>query len=276
MAMPIKAAAPVLLVGCGKMGSALLQGWLKDGLEPNDVFIVEPFSDSLSEFKKLGVTVVAGASDLPSNISPSTLILAVKPQMMDEAAAEYKSIIEPRCMVVSIAAGKTISYFESIFSDDTAIVRVMPNTPAAIGRGISVLCANQAVSGDQRAAAEILMSAVGLTDWIEDEDLINPVTALSGGGPAYVFLLIETLTEAGVKAGLPEALSKRLALHTVAGAGALAESADEEPAQLRINVTSPGGTTLEALNVLMADDGLQPLMIKAIQAATDRSKELAG
>ena len=276
MVLPIKSAAPVLLVGCGKMGSALLQGWLDEGLEPLDVFIVEPFSDNLEAFKKRGVTVVSTAEQLPKNLSPSTLILAVKPQMMDEAAPIYKPMIPSTCLVVSIAAGKTIGYFEDIFGHQAAIVRVMPNTPAAIGRGISVLCANQAVSEEQKASAEILMSAVGLTDWIDDEDLINPVTALSGGGPAYVFLLIETLTEAGIKAGLPEALSKRLALHTVAGSGALAEAADEEPSQLRVNVTSPGGTTLEALNVLMAEEGLQPLITKAIQAATDRSRELAG
>ena len=276
MALPIKAAAPVLLVGCGKMGSALLQGWLDEGLEPQDVFIVEPFADSLAQFKERGVTIVSEASDLSPGLAPSTLILAVKPQMMDEAAPVYRSLLSSRCLVVSIAAGKTIGFFEEIYGADTAIVRVMPNTPAAISKGISVLCANGSVSTDQKAAAEFLMSAVGLTDWIEDEDLINPVTALSGGGPAYVFLLVETLTEAGVKAGLSEALSKRLALHTVAGAGALAEQASEEPAQLRKNVTSPCGTTLEALNVLMAEDGLQPLMTRAIQAATDRSRELAG
>jgi pyrroline-5-carboxylate reductase len=275
MALPIKAAAPVLLVGCGKMGSALLQGWLEQGLEPSDVFIVEPYADSLQSFRAKGVTIVGAQNELPAELQPSTLILAVKPQMMDEAAATYRSTLQSRTLVVSIAAGKTITYFENIFGADCPIIRVMPNTPAAIGKGISVLCANDHVSDEQKASAEHLMSAVGLTDWIDDEDLINPVTALSGGGPAYVFLLIETMTEAGVQAGLSRELSGRLALHTVAGAGALAEAADEEPAQLRKNVTSPAGTTLEALNVLMADGGLEPLMIKAIQAATDRSRELA-
>ena len=275
MALPITAAAPLLLVGCGKMGSALLEGWLSEGLAASDVSIVEPFAEPLSLFKAQGVNVYGSVDDLPSAYKAKTLLLAVKPQMMDTAAPAYKGFLDDQSLVLSIAAGKTIGYFEAIFGA-VPIVRVMPNTPAAVGKGISVLCANRAVSDDQKSAAEYLMSAVGLTDWIDDEDLINPVTGLSGGGPAYVFLMIETMTAAGKAAGLPERLAHRLALHTVAGAGALAEAADESPAKLRQNVTSPAGTTLEALNVLMAEDGLQPLMTKAIQAATDRSRELAG
>ena len=176
---------------------------------------------------------------------------------------------------MSIAAGKTIGYFENHLGDAAAIVRAMPNTPAAIGQGITVTCPNANVSADQNGLCEALMKSVGDAVSVDDEDLIDAVTALSGGGPAYVFLLIECLTEAGVQSGLPRELAAKLSLATVAGSGQLALTSDEAPAILRKNVTSPGGTTLEALNVLMAEDGLQPLLTKAIAAATARSKELA-
>ena len=177
---------------------------------------------------------------------------------------------------MSIAAGKDIAYFQSKLGDGAAIVRAMPNTPAAIGQGITVCCSNAATSDDQRELCRSLLAATGEAAVVDDEGLIDAVTAVSGGGPAYVFLLIECLAAAGVAAGLPVDLSDRLALITVAGSGQLALASEEPPATLRENVTSPGGTTLEALKILMADDGLAPLMTRAIAAATERSRELAG
>jgi pyrroline-5-carboxylate reductase len=179
-------------------------------------------------------------------------------------------------LILSIAAGTKIEFFERHLGSDAAVVRVMPNTPAAIRRGMSVLCANANVSAAQRETADRLMAAAGATAWLDDEGLMDAVTAVSGSGPAYVFLLIETLAAAGVAAGLPEALSKQLALETVAGSGALAQASNDDPAQLRVNVTSPGGTTAAALEVLMAEDGLAPLMRRAVAAATRRGKELGG
>jgi len=177
--------------------------------------------------------------------------------------------------VISIAAGKTIAYFRQHLGAKAAIVRAMPNTPAAIGRGISVAVADVAASTAQRDLAETLLAACGEVAWVENEDLINPVTALSGGGPAYVFLLMEAMAEAGRRAGLPADLATRLARVTVSGAGELARLSGETAAQLRQAVTSPKGTTLEALKILMADDGIQPLFDRAIAAATRRSRELA-
>jgi pyrroline-5-carboxylate reductase len=196
--------------------------------------------------------------------------------MMDDALPAYARFTGPHCLFVSIAAGKTISYFEKHLGSEAAIVRAMPNTPAAVGRGVTVGCPNAHVSESQRVWADELLAAVGEVAWVEDEDQIDAVTALSGGGPAYVFLLAEVMTEAGVQAGLPADLAMRLARVTVSGAGELMHQSSDEPATLRKNVTSPGGTTAEALKILMADGALQSLMTKAIAAATRRSKELAG
>ena len=187
----------------------------------------------------------------------------------------YKPLIQPGRLVLSIAAGTPISYFEHQLGANTAVVRAMPNTPASIGHGITVLCANTHVSAEQRARCEILIGAVGQVEWIEDESLMDAVTAVSGSGPAYVFLLIEALAQAGISAGLAADLANRLALTTVAGAGALAEQTEDSPTVLRQNVTSPGGTTAAALEVLMADDGLQQLMARAVTAAKERGRELA-
>lgn len=263
---------PLLLVGCGKMGGALLDGWLKRGVKPADVVVVEPAADPGRVSIPAGVTVVPSPDRLPEGFRPAVVVLAVKPQTMDDVAPRYAGCAG--ALFLSIAAGKRIDYFERAFGADAAIVRVMPNTPAAVGRGMSVLCANRNVTPAQRQAAEELMAAVGETAWIEDEGLMDAVTAVSGSGPAYVFLLIETLAKAGEAAGLPPALAAQLARATVAGAGELARQSKETPEQLRINVTSPGGTTAAALSVLMADDGLQPLMTRAVAAATKRSKEL--
>ncbi len=273
--MTLRMERPLLLVGCGKMGGALLSGWLESGVAAAGVVVVDPAgADRFAE--REGVVVVSGPDALDSGLDPEVVVFAVKPQHMDEVAPRYARFAGARTVFLSIAAGKTIAYFETRLGAGAAIVRAMPNTPAAIGQGITVACANAAASAAQSDLCRTLLEATGEAVMVEDETLLDPVTALSGGGPAYVFLLIECMAEAGVAAGLPRALAERLALVTVAGAGQLALSSDEPPGQLRENVTSPGGTTLEALKVLMAEGALPTLMNRAIAAATRRSRELAG
>ena len=270
------AASPLLLVGGGKMGEALLRGWIGRGLEPGDAYVVEPDAARREGLLALGARAVAGPGELPERLVPEVLVLAVKPQLMDEVLPAYRRLADPGALVVSIAAGKPIAAFERAFGAGTAIVRAMPNTPAAVGRGVTVLCANPAVDAGRRALAEALMRAAGEVLWVEDEDLMHAVTAVSGGGPAYVFLLIEALAAAGERAGLPAELAMRLARGTVVGSGELARLAPEPPDELRRNVTSPRGTTEAALRVLMAEgDGLGPLMGRAVEAAAGRSRELA-
>ncbi len=270
---------PLLLVGCGKMGGALLDGWLAQGMAAESVTLVEPQAALSARFAAQGVGAVAEAGSLSVELAPAVVVLAIKPQQIDAALPDYARFARPGTVFLSIAAGKTIGNFEAVLGAEAAagaaIVRAMPNTPAAVGRGMTVLCANGCVSASQREACGALLAAVGETDWVEDEALLDPVTAVSGGGPAYVFLLIECLAEAGTAAGLPADLAMRLARVTVAGAGELVHQAEAPAATLRENVTSPGGTTLEALKVLMAPDGLQPLMTRAIAEATRRSRELA-
>ncbi len=265
---------PLVLVGCGKMGGALLDGWIAGGVEPGAVTVIEP-SAALAEAVRArhGVTVAADADG--AGDAAAIVVFAVKPQAMDGVAPAYARFAGPGTVFLSIAAGKTIGYFERHLGAAAAIVRSMPNTPAAVGKGITVLCANPHADAGQRAACEALLAAVGETLWVGDEALMDAVTAVSGSGPAYVFLLIECLTAAGVEAGLPAALAARLALATVHGAGALAAASDQTAATLRQNVTSPGGTTHAALEVLMAGDGLEPLLVRAVAAAADRSRELA-
>ena len=267
----------LLLVGGGKMGKAMLAGWLKNSLTPQDVIVVEPFeATGRALIDTYGISIVRDAEALPADINPETIVLAVKPQMMDAAIGAYAKYTGPDCLFVSIAAGKTIRYFEQHLGDNAAIVRTMPNTPAAVGRGITVGYPNANVSEAQRTWADELLHAVGVVAWVDDEAHIDAVTALSGGGPAYVFLLVEVMAKAGIAAGLPEELSMKLARTTVAGSGELLHQASEEASTLRQNVTSPNGTTAEALRVLMAEDALQPLMTEAIAQATKRSRELAG
>jgi pyrroline-5-carboxylate reductase len=218
---------------------------------------------------------VRDAAELPGEFRPAIILLAVKPQMMDAVAPVAAGIANRDTLFLSIAAGKSLSYFARQFGKGGAVVRAMPNTPAAVGRGITVAVANPQVTPAQRATADALLATVGEVAWIEDEALMDPVTALSGGGPAYIFLLMEVLAEAGIAAGLPPELSQRLARRTVEGAGELSRLSKGNPTVLRKNVTSPGGTTLEALRILMAEDGLQPLFTRAIAAATRRSRELA-
>lgn len=267
----------LLLAGCGKMGGAMLAGWLEKGIEPKNVTIVEPNTDTADDLRlRYGVSTVTTPEDLDFNLVPNVVIFAVKPQMMDDVAPAYARFKGSDTVFLSIAAGKTIAYFENHVGSDAAIVRAMPNTPAAVGRGITVNFANPQVTSEQISLCGDLLESVGEVAWVDDESQIDAVTALSGGGPAYVFLLAECMAEAGIQSGLPEELAKRLARVTVAGSGELLHQSDEEPATLRQNVTSPGGTTAEALKVLMADDGWQPLLNKAIAAATARSRELAG
>ncbi len=260
----------LVLLGCGKMGSALLEGWLADGLPPAAVRVIEP---SPSDW--LEATGVRLAGDLPDD--PAAALIAVKPQMMGAALPTLAVLGGGGTLVVSIAAGTPISAFESAFGAGTPVVRAMPNTPAAVGRGITALVANRQAGASGLALAERLMSAVGATVRVEHEGQMDAVTAVSGSGPAYVFHMIEALAAAGVAEGLPEELAMHLARHTVCGAGELAHRSDAAAAQLRANVTSPGGTTAAALNVLMDDThGLPPLMRRAVAAAAARGRELAG
>lgn len=259
----------ILLVGCGKMGGAMFAGWRAAG---RDVAVVEPDAAHHPAGAALAVT---DAADLPRTLAPEAVVLAVKPQEAAKTLPAYARFAE-RSVFVSIMAGKSVGGMQALLGGSARIVRAMPNTPAAIGRGITVCCAGQGVSAAEKALAESLLKTVGQVAWVEDEALIDPVTALSGGGPAYVFLLAEVLEQAGIANGLPAELAAQLARATVAGAGALLDASSEPPATLRRNVTSPGGTTAEALKVLMDAPAWPALMTRAIAAATARSRELAG
>lgn len=268
--------APILLLGSGKMGGALLRGWLARGIAAADIAVVEPNAEVAAAARALGVRVAGAVADLPAGFRPAIVVLAVKPQILRQAVQPLRPLVGPGAVVLSIAAGKTIANLEALFGPEVAVVRAMPNLPAAVGRGMQVAVANANVAAAMRDRCDSLLAAVGEVAWIEDEALMDAVTAVSGSGPAYIFFLIECLAEAGVAAGLPAALAMQLARTTVAGTGELAFAAKEPAAELRRNVTSPGGTTEAALRVLMADDGLRPLMVRAVQAAAARSRELAG
>lgn len=253
----------VLLVGCGKMGGALLTRW-RDLSLFREICIVDP------------ETGVKSASEIPAGFRPDTIVFAVKPQTLPAVVGDYKKYAEAGAVVISIAAGKSIGFFEEHLGKDAKIVRAMPNTPAAIGRGITVACENGNVSVDQHMNAEALLAAVGEVLWVKDEKLINPVTALSGSGPAYVFLLVETLEKAGISIGLDPKMAEKLARATVIGSAALAEAASTMHAsKLRENVTSPGGTTEAALKILMHQPGMQELFNKALADAAKRAEELS-
>ncbi|WBU55675.1 pyrroline-5-carboxylate reductase [Paracoccus sediminicola] len=255
----------LVLVGCGRMGGAMLTGWLRNGIAPGAVTIIDP--NASADWAEKGVRV---NDDPPAN--PAVLVLAVKPQMMGDVLSELTPGADS--LVMSVAAGVTLSAYEKAFPD-APVVRVMPNTPSAIGRGISALIGNDAAGAAQLGLAERLMSVVGEVVRLENEGQMDAVTAVSGSGPAYVFHMIEALTDAGIAQGLPEALSLQLARATVAGAGALAMEDDTPPSMLREAVTSPGGTTAAGLDQLMdKEHGLPPLMLRTVAAAADRSREL--
>jgi pyrroline-5-carboxylate reductase len=262
---------PILLAGAGKMGGAMLTGWLARGLDARQVAVLEPQpSSEISALATKGVRLNPAAKDIGA---VATLVIALKPQSFREAGSVLKTFAGPNTLVVSIMAGTTIASIEAACGG--SVVRAMPNTPAAIGRGITVAVAAKNVNAAQRAVADALLRATGSVEWVDDESLMDAVTAVSGSGPAYVFLLAEELARAGVEAGLPEALATKLARETVAGSGELLHRSDAPSATLRQNVTSPGGTTAAALEVLMGPDGMASLMIRAVAAATKRSKELA-
>jgi pyrroline-5-carboxylate reductase len=253
------------------MGGAMLTGWLAQGLDPRRVVVIEPHpSTEIGALAARGVRLNPSAKDTGT---VDTLVVAVKPQSFRDAGATLKPLVGSSTLVVSIMAGTTIAVLEEVCGG--AVVRAMPNTPAAIGRGITVAVPAKHVSAAQRATADALLRAIGSVEWVGDENLMDAVTAVSGSGPAYVFLLAEELARAGIAAGLPEPLATKLARETVAGSGELLHRSEEAAATLRQNVTSPGGTTAAALEVLLGKDGLQPLMIRAIAAATKRSKDLA-
>jgi len=269
----------LLLVGCGKMGGALLERWLGNGLSATAVTVVEPQEDTAAALReRYNLTVLPDFSK--TGDAPQVVVFAVKPQVMEETLPGYTGLggSEPDAgpLFVSIAAGCTVESLARHLGTDAAIVRAMPNTPAAIGHGITVACASPSVSEDQRVLAAGLFTAVGAFAWVESEDLLDPVTAVSGSGPAYVFLLAEYLAQAGVATGLDEDLAQQLARATVSGSGALLEHSDETAAELRKDVTSPGGTTEAALEVLMAEPGLRTLLTEAVAAATARVRRLSG
>jgi pyrroline-5-carboxylate reductase len=273
--MALKLDGDLVLAGAGNMGGALLAGWLERGLDPQRLIVQDPGPPSrIAELLgKKGVRVVSSVGPLAE--PPAVLLMAVKPQIMEEVFPALARIVGPKTVVLSVAAGRTIRSFERHLPDRSAVVRSIPNTPAAVGRGITVATANPYVTATQRAVCQELLSAVGETAWVDDEALIDPVTAVSGSGPAYVFYLAECLAEAGVKAGLEPDLAMKLARSTVAGSGELLFRSDQPADELRKNVTSPNGTTFAALQVLMAEKGLQSLMTEAVLAATRRSRELA-
>jgi pyrroline-5-carboxylate reductase len=261
----------IALAGAGKMGGAMLTGWLAGGLDAKRVVVIEPHpSPEISALAAQGIRLNPAAQDTGE---VDTLVVAVKPQSFREAGTTFRPFTGPSTLVVSIMAGTTIAVLEAVCGG--SVVRAMPNTPAAIGRGITVAVAAKNVSAAQRAIADALLRATGSVEWVDKESLMDAVTAVSGSGPAYVFLLAEELARAGVAAGLPAELAARLARETVAGSGELLHRSELAPATLRQNVTSPGGTTAAALDVLMGPNGLQPLLTRAVAAATQRSKDLA-
>jgi pyrroline-5-carboxylate reductase len=262
---------PIVLAGAGKMGGAMLSGWLAQGLDARLVGVIEPHpSDEIRALAARGIRLNPQPKDIGA---AATLVVALKPQMFREAGVMLKSFAASSTLVVSIMAGTTIASIEAVCGG--MVVRAMPNTPAAIGRGITVAVAASDVSPAQRAVADALLRATGSVEWTNDESLMDAVTAVSGSGPAYIFLLAEELARAGVEAGLPPELATKLARETVAGSGELLHRSELASATLRQNVTSPGGTTAAALEVLMGPDGMQPLLTRAVAAATRRSKELA-
>lgn len=272
--MTLRLAGPLLLVGAGKMGGALLAGWLRHGLDPRSVMVQDPAPppEAAAMMASHGVRVRPQV-ELPT--APAVIVLAVKPQLFDDVLPTLAPLLGAETVVLSIAAGRTLASLESLLPPGTAIVRAMPNTPAAIGQGITAACANSEVTPEQARSCDELLEAVGEVIWLGDEQLMDAVTAVSGSGPAYVFLLAECLAEAGQAAGLEPELAARLAQATVAGAAELLRRADLTPAELRENVTSPKGTTAAALEVLMGEDGLADLLNRAVAAAAKRSRDLS-
>ncbi|MCY6379559.1 pyrroline-5-carboxylate reductase [Hoeflea prorocentri] len=263
----------VVLVGAGNMGGAMMRGWLASGIEPGSIVVVDPSPQpAMAEYLKTnGIRHYVSA---PSDVTALALVIAVKPQMMGTVLPQLKPLVGADTVSISIAAGTPIATMERHLGE-TAIVRSMPNTPAMVGRGITAAVANGLVDKAQHDRAHRLLAVTGPVEWLDDEGLLDAVTAVSGSGPAYIFYLVECMAEAGRKAGLDADLSMRLARATVSGAGELLFQSDDEAATLRKNVTSPGGTTAAALEVLMREGGMQALFDEALAAAAQRSRELA-
>ena len=263
----------LVLLGAGKMGSAMLDGWLARGLNPRKLVVLEP-----QAAKPLKALARRGLKLNPNGktAAATAIVIAVKPQTAPDAVPSLAGHVGKGTLVISIMAGRTIDFLEKALPLGAAIVRAMPNTPAAIGRGITVAVPNARVTARQRRLASDLLAAIGMVEWVSDETLMDAVTAVSGSGPAYVFLLAEAITKAGIAAGLPAALAAQLARETVAGSGELLHRSTLDAATLRQNVTSPGGTTAAALEVLMGPGGFDELLTRAIAAATRRGRELAG
>jgi pyrroline-5-carboxylate reductase len=265
-------AGPIILVGAGKMGGAMLEGWLGLGLDPTNLIVIEPQpSKEVVARSALGIRLnpELGA------VSAAAIVIAIKPQLAPEVVPTLGPLVGPSTTVVSIMAGRTLAFLQRETPAGAAIVRAMPNTPAAVGRGITVAVANQAATGSKRDLADRLLRVTGGVEWVDDESLLDAVTAVSGSGPAYFFLLVESLARAGAAAGLPDDLAQHLARATAIGAGELLHRSPLDAASLRVNVTSPGGTTAAALDVLMDKNGLDPLLERAVAAATQRSRALA-
>ena len=270
---PLKSIGSLLLVGAGKMGGAMLDGWIARGLAPKRIVVIEPQpGKAVKTLTRRGIKL----NPKGKIAAAAAIVIAVKPQSAPAALPPLRPYVGKTTLVLSIMAGRTIGFLEQSLAPGTAIVRAMPNTPAAIGCGISVAVANAKVSARQRKLAGDLLAAIGKVEWAGDETLMDAVTALSGSGPAYIFLLAEAMTKAGIATGLPADLAARLARETVAGSGELLHRSTLDVATLRQNVTSPGGTTAAALEVLMGPGGFEELLTRAIAAATRRSRELAG
>jgi pyrroline-5-carboxylate reductase len=263
----------LVLVGAGKMGSAMLEGWLARGLNPKQLVVIEP-----RPHKSVKALTRRGLKLNPKSkaTAASAIVIAVKPQTAPDAVPPLGAYAGKTTLVLSIMAGRTLGFLQKVLPAGTAIVRAMPNTPASIGRGISVAVTNANVTARQRRQTSDLLAAIGKVEWVGDEALMDAVTALSGSGPAYIFLLAEAMTKAGIAAGLPAELAGRLARETVAGSGELLHRSSLDTATLRQNVTSPGGTTAAALEVLMGPNGVDALLTRAIAASTRRSRERAG
>jgi pyrroline-5-carboxylate reductase len=265
----------LILIGAGKMGGAMLEGWLKVGMPGSGVTVIDPRPSE--DMTRLCAERGIALNPAEPRTGPEVLVLATKPQMLDDAAGTVNALLGPDTLVISVLAGKTMGDLRSRLPNARALVRAMPNLPASIGRGATGAAASPEVGEAQRQIADALLRSVGIVEWVGSEDLIDAVTAVSGSGPAYVFYLAECLAEAGTRAGLPVDLARRLARATVTGAGELLFQSDHSPETLRQNVTSPGGTTAAALQVLMADPaGLKALMGDAVAAAKRRAEELAG
>ncbi len=266
---------PLVLVGAGKMGGALLAGWLDKGLAPDNIVVRDPSPspEMATLLGDRGIALNEAVTDIAAR-KPAVVVLAVKPQLMGAVLPELKPLVSPDTVFVSIAAGTSLYHLKELLGDEMRAVRAMPNTPAAVGRGVTVCYANPLVNEAQRALADDLLSAVGAVGWVESEPLIDAVTAISGSGPAYVFYLAECMAAAGEALGLSAELATQLARATVSGAGEMLHQMPDDAATLRKNVTSPGGTTAAALDVLMGEGGMSPLMRRAATAARDRARKL--